>query len=64
VRPLVKMAHDGLGGSVFTESIDQFWEGGGLVTFDRAIVKFDYAFLRALHKEILDAFRAGAEGKR
>jgi len=48
---------------VFTESIDQFWEGGGLVTFDRAIVKFDYAFLRAIHKEILDAFRAGAEGK-
>ena len=63
VRPLVKMAHDGLGGSVFTESIDQFWEGGGLVTFDRAIVKFDYAFLRALHKEILDAARAGAAGK-
>ena len=63
VRPLVKMAHDGLGGSVFTESIDQFWEGGGLVTFDRAIVKFDYDFLRALHKEILDAARAGAEGK-
>ncbi len=63
VRPLVKMAHDGLGGSVFTESIDQFWEGGGLVTFDRAIVKFDYEFLRALHKEILDAARAGAEGR-
>ena len=63
VRPLVKMAHDGLGGSVFTESIDQFWEGGGLVTFDRAIVKFDYDFLRALHKEILDAARAGAEGR-
>ncbi len=63
VRPLIKMAHDGLGGSVFTESIDQFWEGGGLVTFDRAIVKFDYGFLRALHKEILDAARAGAEGK-
>ena len=48
---------------MFTESIDQFWEGGGLVTFDRAIVKFDYEFLRALHKEILDAARAGAAGK-
>ena len=63
VRPLVKMAHDGLGGSVYTESIDQFWESGGLVTFDRAIMKFDCEFLRALHKEILDAARAGAEGR-
>ena len=62
-RPLVKMAREGLGGSVYTEAIDQFWEGGGFVTFDRAIVKFDYAFLRALHKDILDAARAGAEGK-
>ena len=63
VRPLVKMARDGLGGSVFTESIDQFWEGGGLVTFDREIVKFDYGFLRAIHKDILDAADAGAKGK-
>jgi hypothetical protein len=63
VRPLVKMAREGLGGSVYTEAIDQFWEWGGLVTFDREIVKFDYGFLRAIHKEILDAARAGAEGK-
>ena len=62
-RPLVKMAREGLGGSVYTEAIDQFWEGGGFVTFDREIVKFDYDFLRALHKEILDAARAGAEGR-
>ena len=62
-RPLVKMAREGLGGSVYTEAIDQFWEWGGLVTFDRAIVKFDYEFLRALHKEILDAARDGAAGK-
>jgi len=63
VRPLVKMAREGLGGSVYTEAIDQFWEGGGLVTFDRAIVKFDYDFLRAIHKEILDAARDGAAGR-
>ncbi|MBQ7190515.1 MAG: beta galactosidase jelly roll domain-containing protein [Kiritimatiellae bacterium] len=54
-RPLIDMARRGLGGSVFTESIDQFWEGGGFVTFDRAIEKLDYDFLRKLHKEILDA---------
>ena len=63
VRPLVKMAREGLGGSVYTEAIDQFWEGGGFVTFDREIVKFDYDFLRAIHKEILDAARDGAAGR-
>ena len=62
-RPLVKMAREGLGGSVYTEAIDQFWEWGGLVTFDREIVKFDYEFLRAIHKEILDAARDGAAGR-
>ena len=62
-RPLVKMAREGLGGSVYTEAIDQFWEWGGLVTFDREIVKYDYEFLRSLHKEILDAARDGAAGK-
>ena len=49
------MARQGLGGSVYTEAIDQFWEWGGFITFDRAIEKFDYDFLRKLHKEILDA---------
>ncbi|MBR2839249.1 MAG: hypothetical protein IKE55_10725 [Kiritimatiellae bacterium] len=63
MRPVVKMAREGLGGSVYTEAIDQFWEGGGFVTFDRALVKLDYGFLRAIHKEILDAARAGAEGR-
>ena len=62
VRPLVKMAREGLGGSVYTEAVDQFWEGGGFVTFDRAVVKFDYGFLSAIHKDILDAAREGAEG--
>ena len=62
-RPLVKMAREGLGGSVYTEAIDQFWEGCGFVTFDREIVKFDYDFLRAIHKDILDAARDGAAGR-
>ena len=62
-RPRVKMAREGLGGSVYTEAIDQFWEWGGLVTFDRAIVKYDYEFLRKLHQEILDAARDGAAGR-
>lgn len=38
-------------------------ECAGMMTFDREVVKFDYGFLCALHKEILDAAREGAEGR-
>ena len=62
-RPLVKMAREGLAGSVYTEAADQFHEACGMVTFDRAVVKFDYGFLQAIHKEVLDAAREGAEGR-
>ena len=63
MKPVIKMAREGLGGSVYTEAIDQFWESGGFVTFDRAVVKFDYEFLRTIHKKILDAASAGAAGR-
>lgn len=59
-RPLVKMAREGLSGSVYTEAVDQFFEPCGLMTFDREVVKLDYDFLRSLNKEILDAARDGA----
>ena len=62
-RPLVKMAREGLSGSVYTEAADQFFECCGMMTFDRRVVKFDHGFLRAFHREILDAAREGAEGK-
>ena len=58
---VVELAGKGLGGSVYTEAIDQFWELGGFVTFDRAIVKLDYAFLRQLHQRVYDAARTAAE---
>ncbi len=61
VRPLPGLARQGLGGSVFTEAQDQFWELCGFITFDREILKFDYAFLRKLHQEIIDAAREAAE---
>ena len=34
----------------------------GFVTFDRAVVKFDFDFLRSVHAEIYEAARAGAAG--
>lgn len=60
MKPLPDLIRAGLGGSVYTEAIDQFWELGGFVTFDREIVKLDYAFLRGIHQEVLDAAREAA----
>ncbi len=61
MKPLPDLARKGLGGSIYTEATDQFWELGGFITFDRAIVKLDYAFLRKVHQEVLDAAREAAE---
>ena len=61
MKRLPDLARQGLGGSVYTEAIDQFWELGGFVTFDRAVVKLDYAFLRKIHQGVLDAAREAAE---
>ena len=60
MKPLPDLIRAGLGGSVYTEAIDQFWELGGFVTFDREIVKLDYAFLRKIHQGVLDAAREAA----
>ena len=62
MKPVVEMARKGLGGCVFTEAQDQYWEFMGFVTFDRAVVKFDFDFLRSVHAEIYEAARAGAAG--
>ena len=62
MKPVVEMARKGLGGCVFTEAQDQYWEFMGLMTFDRAVVKFDFDFLRSVHAEIYEAARAGAAG--
>ena len=61
MKPLPDLIRAGLGGSVYTEAQDQFWELGGFVTFDRALVKLDYAFLRKIHQHILDVAREAAE---
>ncbi|MDD4174177.1 MAG: glycoside hydrolase family 2 TIM barrel-domain containing protein [Kiritimatiellae bacterium] len=61
MEKVVELAGKGLGGSVYTEAIDQFWELGGFVTFDRAVVKLDYDFLREVHRRVYDAARVAAE---
>lgn len=57
---VIDIAREGASGSIYTEDIDQFWEYGGFVTFDRAVERLERSFLRACHEEILSAAAAAA----
>ena len=46
----------GLGGSIYTQTTDVEREMNGLITYDRTVVKFDKAHIRAFHKKVFDAF--------
>ena len=52
---LANLAERGLGGSVYTQTTDVEIEVNGLMTYDRKVLKFDPAVLRAAHKKVLDA---------
>ncbi len=58
---VLKQVREGSSGSILTESFDCFWEACGYVTFDRAVERFDRAFLRNCHREIIDAYRKNWE---
>ena len=49
---LEKLARQGLGGSVYTQTTDVESEVNGLMTYDRKILKFDPAVLRAAHGRV------------
>ena len=48
----------GLGGAVYTQTTDVEVEINGLLTYDRKVLKFDSAALRAVHNKIYRAFDA------
>ena len=52
---LANLAERGLGGSIYTQTTDVEIEVNGLMTYDRKVLKFDPAVLRAAHKKVLDA---------
>ena len=56
---LACLARRGLAGSVYTQTTDVEIEINGLTTYDRKVVKYDVAKLRALHEAV---YRAAAEG--
>ena len=53
---VAELAAQGLGGAVYTQTTDVEAEVNGLVTYDRKVVKFDPAALKAAHEKIYQAF--------
>ena len=58
---LCDLAKKGLGGSVYTQTTDVEVEVNGLMTYDRKVLKYDPAVLKAAHKRVFDAARAAAK---
>ena len=58
---LEDLARKGLGGSVYTQTTDVEIEVNGLMTYDRKVLKYDPAVLKAAHKRVFDAARAAAK---
>ena len=56
---LVPKAAEGLGGFVYTQTTDVEIETNGLLTYDRRVLKFAPAVLRAAHARIIAAAEAG-----
>ena len=52
---LKKLAKNGLGGSVYTQTTDVEIEVNGLMTYDRRVLKFDPIVLQKVHREVIDS---------
>jgi hypothetical protein len=50
-----KLARKGLGGSIYTQTTDVEIEINGLLTYDRKVLKFDPAVLKAAHRRLFAA---------
>ena len=55
MKTLEGFAARGLGGSVYTQTTDVEIEINGLITYDRRVVKYDPAVLRAAHAKVMAA---------
>ncbi|MBR2837180.1 MAG: M20/M25/M40 family metallo-hydrolase [Kiritimatiellae bacterium] len=58
MEKVAEFAAAGMGGSIYTQTTDVEREVNGLLTYDRKVLKFDKAVLKAAHAKILKA--AGA----
>ena len=57
---LEDFAARGLAGSVYTQTTDVEIEINGIITYDRKVVKYDPAVLRAAHGKVMRAAGAGS----
>ena len=63
IDKLVPLAEQGLAGSVYTQATDIETEINGILTYDRKVLKFDPAVIRAAHDKVrAAAAKAAAEG--
>lgn len=58
------LAEKGLAGAVYTQTTDVEIEINGLMTYDRKVMKFEPAALRAVHERVLQRARNAALGLR
>ena len=64
IDELCRLAAEGLGGSVYTQTTDVEGEVNGLMTYDRKVLKFDAAELRRAHEKLISAFARGVGASR
>ena len=55
-----ELAEKGLGGAVYTQTTDVEVEINGIMTYDRKVLKFDPAALKAVHARVLQRAEAAA----
>ena len=58
---LGEFAEKGLGGSIYTQTTDVEVEINGILTYDRKVLKFDPAVLKAAHEKVIGRALAAAE---
>ena len=57
MEDIADLAAKGLGGSVYTQTTDVEIEINGLMTYDRKVLKFDPAVLKAAHEKIIGSVK-------
>lgn len=54
IKEVMKLKDKGLAGAVYTQTTDVESEVNGIMTYDRAVIKFDKEHLRQLHNRLIE----------
>ena len=55
------MKENGLAAAVYTQTTDVESEVNGLMTYDRAVIKFDEAHMRDIHRALIEHLELARE---